>query len=66
MTREYLVEPLSTGLFSGSLDPRKLQNFLNKYGKQGWRFVRSIHETYTVFIFFKREAHFVIFERELH
>jgi hypothetical protein len=63
--KEYLVSPVTTGFFSGALDPQKFQDFLNKHGRQGWRFVRSIHETKKVFLIFSREAHFVIFERDI-
>jgi hypothetical protein len=63
--KEYLVVPLTTGFFSHSLDETKLQKFLNKHAQQGWRFVRSIHETKRVYGgLFSREAHFVIFERD--
>jgi len=61
--KHYLVKPVTTGFFSGSLSEKKLQDFLNQYGSQGWRFVKSIHETKKVWGLFSREAHFVIFER---
>ena len=32
---------------------------------QGWKFVKSIHETKKILGIFSREAHFVIYEREL-
>jgi hypothetical protein len=36
MTRkEYLVEPVTTGFFSGTLDPKKLQTALNQKGMHG-------------------------------
>jgi|688.fasta_scaffold177770_2 hypothetical protein len=63
--KEYIVEPLTTGFFSGALDPKKLQNALNQKGMQGWKFVKSIHETKKILGIFSREAHFVIYEREL-
>ena len=62
--KQYLIKPVTTGFFSGSLSERKLQDFLNQHGSQGWRFVRSIHETQKVLGLFSREAHFVIFERD--
>ncbi len=63
--KEYLVEPVTTGIFSGTLDPRKLQSTLNQHGSQGWKFVKSIHETKKILGIFSREAHFMIYEREL-
>jgi hypothetical protein len=66
MTRkEYLVEPVTTGFFSGTLDPKKLQTALNQKGMHGWKFVKSIHETKKILGLFSREAHFVIYEREV-
>lgn len=62
--REYLVEPLDTGIFSGTLKAAKLQAALNARGREGWRFVRSVHEKRRVAGLFQREAHFLIFERE--
>ncbi len=62
--KEYTVVQNDTGLFSGSLDPVRLQNQLNKYAAQGWRFVRSIHETRRMLVLFRRECHFLVFERD--
>lgn len=62
--KEYIVVQNDTGFFSGSLDPARLQNQLNKHAAQGWRFVRSIHETRRVFFIFSRECHFLVFERD--
>ncbi len=64
MQREYHIHALTTGFFSGTLNPRKLQDTLNRYGAEGWRFVRSIHETKKVWGIFSRESHFLVFERE--
>jgi hypothetical protein len=63
--KEYIVSPLHTGFFSGALDPRKLQDVMNHHARQGWKFLNSIHETKKIFLFFSREAHFLIYEREL-
>lgn len=62
--KQYLIKPVTTGFFSGSLSEKKLQDFLNQHGTQGWKFVKSIHEKEKVLLFFSREAHFVIFERD--
>ena len=62
--KQYLVKAVTTGFFSGSLSERKLQDFLNQHTAQGWKFVKSIHETKKVLGIFKREAHFVIFEKD--
>ena len=65
LMKQYIVEPVTTGFFSGALDPKKLQNALNQRGAQGWKFVRSIHETKKIFGIFSREAHFAIYEAEI-
>lgn len=62
--KQYAVVPFHTGFFSGALHPVKFEQFLNQHGAMGWRFVRSIHETRRIFLFFSREAHFCVFERE--
>jgi hypothetical protein len=62
--KQYKVIPVTTGIFSGALNSSKLENLLNSYASEDWRFVRSIHEQTKVFGIFKREAHFAIFERE--
>ncbi len=62
--KEYIVKPVTTGFFSGSLSEKKLQDFLNQHAGQGWRFVKSVHESKKVFGIFSREAHFVVFERD--
>jgi hypothetical protein len=59
----YDVDLVTTGFFSGTLNPRKLVETLNKRAGQGWQLTRTIHETKRVFFIFKREAHFMIFER---
>lgn len=61
--KQYVVHTFKTGCFSGTLDPIKLQEVLNEYGQQGWRFVKSIHEEQKVLGIFSREAHFLVFER---
>ena len=62
--REYSVIPLQTSLIGGALDPNQLQAQLNGAGRGGWKFVRTIHESKRVLGIFKREAHFLVFERE--
>ena len=62
--KEYLVSPVTTGFFSGTLDPVKLQTFLNQHAAQGWKLVRTIQETKKILGIFAREPHFVIFERD--
>jgi len=59
----YKVVVLTTGCFSGTLDPGKLQQTLNKEATGGWRFARSIHEQKKILGIFSREAHFLVFER---
>ncbi len=57
------IVTFTTGIFSGALNPRKLQDTLNTHAKEGWCYARSIHETRRVFLIFSREVHFLIFER---
>jgi hypothetical protein len=64
MNREYIVHTHTTGFFTGALSGKKLQDVLNRYGAEGWRLVRTIHEEKKWLILFGREAHFLIFERE--
>ena len=60
---EYKVKPLKTSLFTGTLDATKLEKELNRTSTEGWEFVRSIHESKKTFLFFKREAHFLVYKR---
>ena len=62
--KTYHVVLVFTGLFSGTLNPSKLQDTLNTQARAGWRFARSIQETRRILLFFRREAHFLIFERD--
>jgi hypothetical protein len=62
--KQYLITPVSTGFFTGTLSTARLQECLNHHGALGWKFIRSIHESKKVFGIFSREAHFVIFERD--
>lgn len=59
----YKVHTLTTGLFSGNLNPTRLEAALNEHAAQGWKFARSIHETKRAWLIFSREVHFLIFER---
>ena len=62
-SHSYTVYPLSTGFFSGTLNPKKLEEALNLHAQQGWIFEKSIHETKKILGIFSREAHFLIFRR---
>jgi hypothetical protein len=62
--KDYKVVPFRTGCVSGALHENQLQQTLNQYGDQGWTLTKTIHETQKVFVFFQREAHFLIFERD--
>jgi len=59
----YKVVVLSTGCFSGTLNPVKLQDVLNSHAKKGWKFSKSIKEEKRIMVLLKREAHFLIFEK---
>lgn len=64
MAKKYKVVPFLTGCLGGSLNETKLQDTLNDESANGWKFVRSIHEEKRIFVILKREAHFLIFERD--
>jgi hypothetical protein len=61
----YEIDLVSTGFFSGNLNAIKLAEALNRRGSQGWRLARTIHETRRMALIFRREAHFLIFERPI-
>jgi hypothetical protein len=63
--KNYIVHAYKTGFFTGTMNEKTLEQVLNHYAQQGFRFVRSIHEEKKSFLFFKREAHLLIFEREV-
>jgi hypothetical protein len=52
-----------TRFFSHTLPPQRLEKALNDRAAQGWRLTRSITESRRKFVIFRREAHFLIFER---
>lgn len=64
MAKEYTVNVLQTGFFTSTLSASKLEKALNWARGSEWKFVKSIHEEKRVLLFFKREAHYLIFERE--
>jgi hypothetical protein len=43
----------------------KLEAFLNAHAAQGWKFVKSMHETKKILGLFAREAPVVIFGRDV-
>ena len=59
----YKVETFVTGCFSGTLNPKKLEDVINKKFSQGWELSRTIKEEKTVLLIFKREALFLIFKK---
>jgi hypothetical protein len=63
MKYEYLIYTMTTGYFTGAMDPVKLQKILNHHADHGYRFVKDFHEETKYFFFFTREAHFLLFER---
>lgn len=60
----YSIHTFKTGLFSGALDPKKLEETLNAHARTGWRLARTIHEQRRVLLLFTREMHVLIFERD--
>ena len=63
--KQYVVVPYLTGCISGTISESKLQDMLNAHANQGWKLARTIHETRKVLLVFQREAHFLIFERDV-
>lgn len=63
--KEYTTSTFFTGFFSGTLDPKKLQRVLTEHAQQGWRLAWTICETRRLCLIFKREAHYLIFERDV-
>lgn len=62
--REFKVVPIHVGCWSGTLDESHLSRVLNHEASQGWTFERSISEKRRVWLFFQRQAHFLVFSRE--
>lgn len=56
--------PVDTGFFSKTLDPKRLTDALNDYAQNGWELARTIHEERKSLGIFRREAHFLVLERE--
>jgi uncharacterized protein DUF4177 len=59
----YAVDVLSTRFLSRTLPRERLEKALNDRAAQGWKFTRSITESRRKFLIFRRDAHFLIFER---
>gem|GEM_PF-3751474 len=55
-----------TGCLSGSMNPAKLTQAINQQAGAGWRLRTTIKEEKRWLILFKREAHFLIFERDVN
>lgn len=62
--RTYSIYTYKTGVFSGTLNPEKMLEVLNEHASRGWTLSRTIRERRRVWLFFSREAHFLIFEKE--
>lgn len=69
MKYEYKTVIYKEGLFSSILlgsakvDPERLSETLNQYGRQGWRVVTMERESRRAFLIFRREAFLVVLER---
>ncbi len=61
MPHTYHVEFFKTRFFSGTVDEQRLEQTLNRLGKEGWVLDRTIHEKKRLFFFFSREVHILIF-----
>lgn len=64
MPSEYQVDQYKTTFFGGHVRAGDLQSALNTRAREGWRLVRTITDSKRSFLFFAREVHFLIFERE--
>ena len=64
MPVRYELESLDTRFFTGTMDPRKLQDLLNARAAQGWCLSRTLKEQRRSFLGGAREAHYLIFERD--
>ncbi len=62
--KQYEVVPFFTGVFSGSLNDKKLTQALNQKASEGWKLTRTISESKRVMGILKRETKFLIFERD--
>ena len=61
--QKYKIHSYHTGFFSGTVNARKLEAVLNQHDQDGWVLNRTIHETSRVLLLFRRETHFLIFQR---
>jgi hypothetical protein len=63
--KSYRVVPLKTGFFTARLDEAKLEALLNENARAGWTLKTTVKdETRGMIPGSKREAVFLIFERE--
>lgn len=63
-TENYKIHAFNTGFFSGTLNPGKMAQVLNQHDQEGWELDRTIHEPSRVLLLFRRETHFMIFNRK--
>jgi hypothetical protein len=71
MKYEYKTVIYKEGLFSSvilgdsKVDPERLSEMLNQFGRQGWRVVTMERESRRSLLFFNREAFLIVLERVL-
>jgi hypothetical protein len=69
MKYEYKTVIYKEGLFSSvilgdsKVDPERLTEMLNQFGRQGWRVVTMERESRRSLLFFNREAFLIVLER---
>lgn len=69
MKYEYKTVIYKEGLFSSvilgdsKVDPERLSEMLNQFGRQGWRVVTMERESRRSLLFFNREAFLIVLER---
>lgn len=59
----YEVELVKERMFSSTLSPARLAEVLNRRAASGWVLDRTIASTSRIWLFYKRETHFLIFRK---
>lgn len=59
----YEVDVLVPRFWTRTLPPERLAKTLNDRAGQGWIFLRSITDSRRKWLIFRRDAHFLIFQR---
>jgi hypothetical protein len=71
MRYEYKTVIYKEGLFSSvilgdsKVNPERMTEMLNEFGRQGWRVVTMERESRRSLLFFNREAFLIVLERQI-